>query len=282
MSNVDQWFKGFATNDHIARDVIITPKMYVDMCMEIEAKTHASALLGATLLARVIYWHGYSKENGERRMKINREGHYWLAKQNSDWLDECRINERTARHWIKVFVDDGLLIKRLWKFSNQPTVHLRLDYDRFQTRIAPFLPEALRLTPVNPTQEPDDDTQPPEWETLSEGQKVSALITVWGKHFDVTRLPKLYGAKTYRSQAQTMVERGITADILHKFLAAKTTPGSRWFDKRWIAKEIPFSFLPADVPKWMTIAKPTSSLVSNGNGASPANVDITEPEDMPE
>lgn len=114
--------KEFLTWEAASRDTIDVKKAYVDLA--------GGNLAAGVLLSQIIFWHLPNK-TGESKLRIQREGQYWLAKTYAEIWEECRIPERTARDAYKRIVDLGLIEKRLWKFNGAPTVHVRILWSEF-------------------------------------------------------------------------------------------------------------------------------------------------------
>lgn len=124
------------------------------------------------LFSQIMYWHEYD-ERGRRRLRVQRDDHFWLAKHYNEWWEECRIDERAARDSIDRMVKRGLLIKAVYGFAGKPTVHIRLNYEVFGIRASGQMPntandatrqmQAEHVTPhVNSNTEttPDTETTP--------------------------------------------------------------------------------------------------------------------------
>lgn len=116
-----------------------TPHAYIDI---------AGDLVSGTLLARIMYWCGESEENG--KLRVFKDGHYWLAKGRNDWYDEIRITPRQFDTAIakleartkdvdnKMAIDETkrLVEVRVFKFNGVPTTHIRPIYKNINTAIA--------------------------------------------------------------------------------------------------------------------------------------------------
>lgn len=118
-------------SDH---DAIKVKRVYIDL--------NDGYLSDGVLFSQIMYWHSPNRETGKPRLRIQREGHLWLAKTYDDWWDECRINASTARKCIERIIKRGLLIKHVWMFDGKPTVHLRVDVDQFEHQMNYVLHEA--------------------------------------------------------------------------------------------------------------------------------------------
>lgn len=85
-------------------------------------------LIEGTLLSRILYWFMPTKDN-KSKVRICKDGYYWIAKQRKDWWEEIRITERQYDKAIKSLVDKGLVITAKYKFNSMPTIHIRPNYE---------------------------------------------------------------------------------------------------------------------------------------------------------
>lgn len=115
-----------------------TPHAYIDI---------AGDLVSGTLLAQILYWCGENEENG--KLRVFKDGHYWLAKGRNDWYDEVRITARQFDTAIaklearvkgadkKVTIDETkrLVEVRVFKFNGVPTTHIRPVYENINAAV---------------------------------------------------------------------------------------------------------------------------------------------------
>lgn len=123
----DDFLKGWVQSEAAHDDSIALKRIYIDICGE--------NLFDAVLFSQVVYWHCPRKKDGASRLKIEHEGHLWLAKNYSDWWEECRVPEGTARDSIRRLMAVGLIHKRIWHFEGKKVPHIRIDPERFQELI---------------------------------------------------------------------------------------------------------------------------------------------------
>jgi len=119
--DVNEFVKSWLTSRIAEKDSITTKRVYIDIN---DGNLHDGILFG-----QIMYWHGSSKETGRPRMKIEKEGHLWIAMQYSDWWDECRIRENTARNCIARMKKRGLIITKSFRFKGLKTLHIRVNFD---------------------------------------------------------------------------------------------------------------------------------------------------------
>ena len=122
------FFEGWIKNEAAAGDSINVKRMYIDLA--------GGSLVDGVMLSQIMYWHSPNPQTGKTRLRVEREGHLWLAKHNHEWWEECRIKERTARDSLGRLEQLGVIHKRLWHFNGKPTPHIRIDPARFQELIA--------------------------------------------------------------------------------------------------------------------------------------------------
>lgn len=100
-----------------------TQHMYIDI---------AGDLVQGTLLARIIYWFSVDK-NKKSKVRIFKDGYFWIAKQRKDWWEEIRITERQYDKAIKELEKKGFVVLAKYKFNSMPTIHIRPDYENINS-----------------------------------------------------------------------------------------------------------------------------------------------------
>jgi len=88
----------------------------------------------AIMLSQILYWH-LPGSSGQPRLKVKRDGDYWLAKTYSDWEKELGMGEVTARKSIGRLKSRGLIETKVMKFNGVPTIHLRILWDALEALI---------------------------------------------------------------------------------------------------------------------------------------------------
>ena len=122
MNFSELWLRGEAAQS----DSINVQRIYIDI--------NNGSLIDGVMFSQIMYWHGFDKQ-GKTRLKVKKDGEYWLVKRYEDWWEECRVNEHTARKSINRMIDSGLLIKEVWKFDGSPTTHIRINWIEFELRV---------------------------------------------------------------------------------------------------------------------------------------------------
>jgi len=107
-----------------SRDTIDFKRIYVDMTGD---------LIAGLMLSQIVFWYLPDKY-GQSKLRIERDGHRWLAKARYEWWDECRITLEQVKRATKLLVDMDLLITERFKFSGAPTTHMRINWTAFMKR----------------------------------------------------------------------------------------------------------------------------------------------------
>lgn len=114
-------FETFLLWEAKSRDTIDFKKVYVDI---------ADDLIAGLLLSQIIYWYLPDK-HGKTKLRVQKNGYYWIAKGRDDWHAEIRISAKQFDRASSILVKKGILVKDYFMFDSFRTVHIRLDYDRF-------------------------------------------------------------------------------------------------------------------------------------------------------
>jgi hypothetical protein len=101
-----------------SRDCIKVKRCYIDVAQDLEA---------GVLLSQIIYWHLPDKE-GEQKLTVQRDGHWWLAKAREDWWDECRLTPKQFDRAIRYLEAKQLVCTKVYKWQGQNTKHIRVDW----------------------------------------------------------------------------------------------------------------------------------------------------------
>ena len=109
-------FANFLIWERQSKDTIDFKKVYVDM---------AGDLLAGLLLSQIVFWYLPTKDGGNK-LRIQREGEYWIAKRREDWWDEVRLAPREVDKSLEKLRAAGIIETRVWKFGGMPTTHVRI------------------------------------------------------------------------------------------------------------------------------------------------------------
>lgn len=114
-------FRNFIYWEAASRDTIDFKKTYVDMTDD---------LLAGLLLSQIIYWHLPNK-SGDSKLRIQKKGHFWIAKSHDEWYEEIRFSRRNFDTATKKLVQLALIEKQIFRFNGTPTIHIRLIEENF-------------------------------------------------------------------------------------------------------------------------------------------------------
>lgn len=112
-------FKSFVVWERSTRDTIDVKRCYIDITGD---------LVTGILFSQIIYWFLPNRRN-KLKVKIQKQGRYWLCKGREDWWDECRITEYQFDRAIKVLCKKGLTLKKTFKFNGTPKVHITINFE---------------------------------------------------------------------------------------------------------------------------------------------------------
>lgn len=100
---------------------IVVRKVHIDI---------AGDLVSGILLSQIVYWHLPSKRS-ESRLRIQRDGRYWLARKDKDWWDELRLTADQVRRARKVLSDKKIIECRNFKFGGTPQLHYAINQEQY-------------------------------------------------------------------------------------------------------------------------------------------------------
>ena len=115
-------FSQFLAWEARSRDTIDVKTIYID----IAKGDHVAGIL----LSQIVYWYLPSISGGSK-LRVERDGHMWIAKGRGDWYEETRITERQFDRAVKILEDLGIVFKKTYKFAGVPKAHVRLNVDEF-------------------------------------------------------------------------------------------------------------------------------------------------------
>lgn len=122
-NEADGW-AGFLAWERTSPDTVDFKKTYVDM---------ADDFVAGVLLSQIVYWHLPSKKDGRSKLRVRKDGHYWLAKARKDWRDEIGTSPKQVDRALKILEEKGIIVTALYKFNGAPTKHIRIDKEGFLT-----------------------------------------------------------------------------------------------------------------------------------------------------
>lgn len=206
-----------------SHDTIDFKKVYVDM---------ADDLIAGLLLSQIVYWHLPSKETGQPKMKVEKEGELWIAKGREDWHEEIRITCRQYDRAIKILENKDLVIVKTFKFDGNPMKHVRLNWNHFLAFLEFQLEENARKISGEPYS-PMVFTQ----SVKTNSHKVLKPIYTKGKK-EITQSVKSLTESTdidYHSENTNkdinLVNKKTLIDIMNE--SYSTFASGRWSKKEW-------------------------------------------------
>lgn len=119
--NDESGFNRFLRWETTTRDTIDFKKTYVDMTGD---------LIAGLLLSQIVYWHLPDKK-GQSKLRVYKDGFYWIAKQRDDWWDEVRIRPKRFDRACDILVKKGIVVKAYYRFNGLRMMHLRIDHSVF-------------------------------------------------------------------------------------------------------------------------------------------------------
>ena len=139
-NEADGW-EGFLEWESASRDTIDFKTIYVDM---------AGDLVAGLLLSQIVYWYLPSKKDGRSKLRVYKDGHYWIAKARKDWWDELRIRAKRADRALSILEEKGLIVTAVYKFNRAPTKHIRIVKGKFLTAWTARLASLQEEQPIFP------------------------------------------------------------------------------------------------------------------------------------
>jgi len=97
-------------------DTIDVKKCYIDI---------AGDLVAGVLLSQIIYWFLPNK-NGKSKLRVLKNKEYCIAKNRSDWMNECRITPKQYDRAIKILKNKGFVRIVNGMFDGKRTPHIFL------------------------------------------------------------------------------------------------------------------------------------------------------------
>ncbi|UOR14088.1 hypothetical protein [Halobacillus amylolyticus] len=121
-------WKQFITWEKETKDTIDFKKSYVDVIGE------KGDIVSGLFLAQIVYWYLPNKD-GKSKLRIKKEGHYWIAKEKKEWYEEIRLTPANYRTAMKRLVEENLVVKKIFKFDSKTVTHIRLNIPEFLKRL---------------------------------------------------------------------------------------------------------------------------------------------------
>lgn len=100
-------------------------------------------LIAGILFDRIYYWF-QPDQNGRTKLRVFKDGFYWLVKSRSDWYEEIRISPTQYDRAAKILLEQNLIIVEKWKFGGTPMTHIRINMEEFRQRREVWRAELLK------------------------------------------------------------------------------------------------------------------------------------------
>lgn len=101
-----------------AGNVIALNRTHIDMA--------GGDLASGILLSQLVYWHTPNLK-GQSRLRIKKDGHWWLAKKRFDWWNECRLTPKQFDRASQILERLKIIVIRNYRFDGSPMKHLRIS-----------------------------------------------------------------------------------------------------------------------------------------------------------
>jgi competence protein ComGC len=99
-------------------DTIDVKRVYIDV---------AGDIIAGILLSQIIFWFLPNKE-GKNKIRITKKGVEYLAKNRTNWLEECRIKPRQYDTAIKKLKEKGVVEVKNSLFNNKRTPLITVNF----------------------------------------------------------------------------------------------------------------------------------------------------------
>lgn len=119
-------FKQYLKWLQLHEDAILLRRAYIDI---------AGDLAAGVMLSQLVFWHLPNPATGKTKLRVDKQGHRWVAKSDKEWWDECRLTVDQARRARSLLVKTGVVESRTFKFNGTPTTHLRIVEEEFLIRL---------------------------------------------------------------------------------------------------------------------------------------------------
>lgn len=77
------------------------------------------------LLSQIMYWHRLAK-NGKSKLKVERDGHMWIAKTGQQWMDETNLTIRQYKRALSILKRRSIIVVEIHKFGPNTATFIRL------------------------------------------------------------------------------------------------------------------------------------------------------------
>lgn len=78
------------------------------------------------LLSQITYWWSPSSK-GLGKLRINRDGRWWIAKRRTDWWDEIRLSPKQYDRAARILREKKMITTNIFRFRGDPITHVTLN-----------------------------------------------------------------------------------------------------------------------------------------------------------
>ena len=100
------------------------PKSSKEILYRLEYHEVLGDVVATLLMSQIHYWYSPAK-NGASKLRVYREGKWWIAKAVSDWGRECGLSDMQVRRGLKLLQQVGLVEIDTFMLGRNPVTHLR-------------------------------------------------------------------------------------------------------------------------------------------------------------
>ena len=124
-------WKTFITWEKSTKDTIDVKTSYIDV---------AGGVMEGILLSQIVYWY-LPSHNGNSKLRIKKNGHFWIKKTKEEWYEEIRFSRKNYDTAIKKLEKQNLVVKEIFKYDSTPSSHIRLNIPIFLAKLNEIMNE---------------------------------------------------------------------------------------------------------------------------------------------
>ena len=85
----------------------------------------AGDLMAGVLLAQMVFWAAPGRD-GKSKLKVQKHGHYWIAKTRVEWCRETGLSPRQYRRAYGILLNRELIASKVMRFNGLAMTHVRV------------------------------------------------------------------------------------------------------------------------------------------------------------
>jgi hypothetical protein len=116
----------FITWELGSRDTIDVKRAYIRIAGDCNA---------GILLSQIVYWFLPARD-GKSKLRIERDGKWWLAKRREEWWDECCLSPRQFDWSVGKLEGSGLISAAVYRFNGALAKHVSLNWAELIRQLA--------------------------------------------------------------------------------------------------------------------------------------------------